>query len=683
MKINMNNLKTNNSSDSFARKNKIIIGVWLVIFTIAYLIYLNNQYIDIFFESQFLHIDFLRDITQKQFTAKGFFTVFGEHLFPGYNLVLALNYYLFDIWGGFDNVIYAASLVTTTVIVVVAIYQSNFRNDSLKTLSALITILLLLSTTNNPQWGMALAAAIGITFFVMSSYLLANALEDKPKKINPIFYFAVAFEILFFLGGYAVGAVAAIFLLITVSTWHNKAVNLKIVSAFLAVSICLILYVVLVTHYSALLSNKPTSATFDLRLLGQFTLTMTGASLLGKAFYEQTHQLWPYYVCGALLLFWCIFLFKEFIQRPIKGRMFILAIATYSIVIVLMVSLFRFKNGLDGAMGQWYNANTHFIAVAVCFYLLNTVNGKALYATIIKFISLGIIIVAAAVGYYCDWNKSQFITGWKGQFKDQASILLAFPELIIDKNNPFNTMLWNYNEAKSGIDFLYSKHLWIFPENKPLVYGLSNDGWMEANHKVMMICPSGSTNISFRAWRPDGWQQSSILSRYAGKQNNLAIKNELIQLPIGDGSAAVLLDGNDLAKSNPVTSSGDMRNLVAIINNISCTVSLEQSQQNKEVAAYPLIGNWGPQLAIVGVNPNVQSDGSLGIWIEVTSTVGLEGAQVMFGDKPAKATSIQNKLITAAIAIEQIGVLGEKNIYIKQSKTGKSFPVGVFKVNVK
>ncbi len=53
MKINMNNLKTNNSSDSFARKNKIIIGVWLVIFTIAYLIYLNNQYIDIFLNLSF------------------------------------------------------------------------------------------------------------------------------------------------------------------------------------------------------------------------------------------------------------------------------------------------------------------------------------------------------------------------------------------------------------------------------------------------------------------------------------------------------------------------------------------------------------------------------------------------------------------------------------------------------
>src|SRR6187431_31996 len=76
---------------------------------VMYAIYLQRQYINIYFESQFLHINFLEDLAQGRITPRGFFSVFGEHLFPGYNLILAVNYYLFDIWGGFDSIIYLLS----------------------------------------------------------------------------------------------------------------------------------------------------------------------------------------------------------------------------------------------------------------------------------------------------------------------------------------------------------------------------------------------------------------------------------------------------------------------------------------------------------------------------------------------------------------------------------------------
>jgi len=319
------------------------------------------------------------------------------------------------------------------------------------------------------------------------------------------------------------------------------------------------------------MSNKPTGATFNFQLIGKFVLIMTGASLLGKAFFEQSHQFWPYYLCGGLLLFWSACLFKEFIQRPVKGRMFVLAIATYSIVNVLTVSLFRFKNGLDGAMGQWYNVHSHFITVAVCFYLLSSLGERKFSVdSIAKILSIGVIFACAATGYYCDWRKSEYIPGWKGQFVAQAPVLLAFPDLILDKSDPFNTMLWNYAEAKAGVDFLYSKNLWIFRGKSPLISGLSSDGWMEANQAVMIVCPTGSKNVRFHALRPDGWQQSTVSAKYAGKRDMVTIKNDDIQLAFTEGKPAVLLEGNDLAKSNPVISSGDIRKLVAIINNISC-----------------------------------------------------------------------------------------------------------------
>jgi hypothetical protein len=676
-------------SNFSARWSKSIVTLWVFILTVAYLIFIKRQYVDIIFESQFLHIDFLRDISLNQLTPKGFFTVFGEHLFPGYNTIFAANYYLFGLWGGFDSIVYAVSLLITAVFVVGAICRSSVHNISIKTLIALTAAFLLLSPTNNPQWGMALAASIGVTLFVLSAFLFGAALDNNSRKINPFTYIALAFAILFFLGGYGIGAVAAIFLLLIVWVAHNRVIDFKVVAISVVVFTCLIIYVVLVSRYGSLLVNKPTGATINFQLIGQFVLLMTGSSLLGKAFFELTQKFWPYYLCGAILLFWSACLFKEFIQRPAKGRMFVLAIATYSIVNILVVSIFRFKNGLEGAMGQWYNVHTHFITVAVCFYLFSSL-GKRKFSigSIAKILSIGVIFVAAAAGYYSDWKKSEHIPGWKNQFVAQAPVLLAFPELIPNLKNPMNTMLWNYPQAKAGVEFLYSNNLWIFKNNSPLVNGLSDDGWFQSETPLMIVCPSGSKKLNLQAWRPEGWKKSTVAIKQAGGAQSLAtISNSDITVEFTGRKSAVLLDGSNLEMSQPTTSENDPRHLVAIVKNISCegragqTSSMESKAlpQSIELNVY----NWGPQAAEVGTIPNKQPDGSMGIWFKVSDTQSLGDAQVIFDGKPAKETSVQDKLITALISSEQLKVPGDRKIYIRLSKTGKLLPLGVFNVKNK
>lgn len=123
---------------------------------------------------------------------------------------------------------------------------------------------------------------------------------------------------------------------------------------------------------------------------------------------------------------------------------------------------------------------------------------------------------------------------------------------------------------------------------------------------------------------------------------------------------------------------------VAII--LSACDKTEQADK-KTSAAVPStfelkVVNWGPQSAKIGTNPNKQPDGSTGIWIEVSGTQGLGEAQVLFSGQPAKSTSIQDKLITAAIATDQLAVAGDKEVAIKQIGTGKIFPVGIFKATV-
>lgn len=90
--------------------------------------------------------------------------------------------------------------------------------------------------------------------------------------------------------------------------------------------------------------------------------------------------------------------------------------------------------------------------------------------------------------------------------------------------------------------------------------------------------------------------------------------------------------------------------------------------------------NWGPQSLKAGINPNKQPDGSMGIWVEVESTNGLGEAQIMFGGQPAKLTSVQEKIITAAIDAEQIATTGEKEVVIKQIGSGKLIPIGTVRL---
>ncbi len=88
--------------------------------------------------------------------------------------------------------------------------------------------------------------------------------------------------------------------------------------------------------------------------------------------------------------------------------------------------------------------------------------------------------------------------------------------------------------------------------------------------------------------------------------------------------------------------------------------------------------NWGPQSAKVETNPNKQPDGGMGIWTEVAGTQGLGEAQMIFGGQPAKATSVQEKNVNASISTEQLTQAGNKEVLIKQTSTGKTFPVGTF-----
>ena len=87
---------------------------------------------------------------------------------------------------------------------------------------------------------------------------------------------------------------------------------------------------------------------------------------------------------------------------------------------------------------------------------------------------------------------------------------------------------------------------------------------------------------------------------------------------------------------------------------------------------------WGPQDGQVGVTPNLQPDGAMGIWMEVETTRNLGEAQLFVGDHPAKSTTLNGDSIVAAFRPELLGQPGDKPVKLKQLSTGKEFPVGTF-----
>ena len=92
------------------------------------------------------------------------------------------------------------------------------------------------------------------------------------------------------------------------------------------------------------------------------------------------------------------------------------------------------------------------------------------------------------------------------------------------------------------------------------------------------------------------------------------------------------------------------------------------------------VTNWGPQETKVGVVPNPQPDGNMGLWIQVNDTQGLGEVQVLFGGQPGSTAVVVDKVITIAVAPAQLAAAGDKDIVIKQVSSQKAFPVGTFKI---
>lgn len=530
-----------------------------------YAIYVHRQNANLFFEANFIHAAFLRDILDRHLTARAFFTVYGEHLFPGFNLILALNLLLFRIWGGFDSIVYGTALIAAAALVAQRLWTTAPWQHRIAGVAFIS--LLLMSTTNTPQWGMALAATVGVFLFVWIARIVNEALWGS-GKINPLLFMLIPVVQILFLGGYAVGAIASIGAALLVHSIQNRKIALKSVAIGATVAVTLAVYIGIVSHYSSLTSARPTSLDHNIGAILEFAAVMTGASMMGKAFLEQTGAMWAVVVVGAFLIVMTVIFWIDALRRPTKAGMFVFSLSIYSATNIVVVSLFRYRNGLDGAMGQWYNAHTHFVAVGVAYFLFTKIRGRALSSALPATCVIALLGFEVAA-YSADWKKAPGAANYKEYYIAQAPVVLAFPELIKDKVDPTQTMLWDYGTVKPAIEMLYQHHLWIFNFDGAKTEGLTHDGWIEAGRPVTVMCPSGTPSISLWLWRDDKWPTATVKVRSGGTLKETPA-NGVVSIDAANGVAALMIDGSDLDQSKPQSPGADQRQLVGKLAGVLC-----------------------------------------------------------------------------------------------------------------
>jgi hypothetical protein len=83
----------------------------------------------------------------------------------------------------------------------------------------------------------------------------------------------------------------------------------------------------------------------------------------------------------------------------------------------------------------------------------------------------------------------------------------------------------------------------------------------------------------------------------------------------------------------------------------------------------------------IGITPNIQPDGGMGLWIEVSGKKNLGEFQVKFDEKTIEIVGGGDELITASIPILLLQSPGEHIVSLKRVQDGKNFMVGTFLID--
>lgn len=454
---------------------------------LSYIYFSSIQVIDLFMEMQFDHLPYIRDLGKEIFNYKNFFTTYGEHITAGYNIILTINNFFFHISGIFDN--YLSIFLNLINFYLVFMYFKNFGVTYYKNkIFVLLLALTFFSLTNNPTGGMALSAQLGLTFSLVAVYLLK--IYFSFHKISKLFLSLVSFLIAIglCLGGYATGSLSFLFVAFFIEFRNANYKKSLIFFTFVTLSLFVYLHIFSVSNNTVLVNHAKGAFVFNFLDFINFFLLMIGNSFLGKAFYESTSIIWPYYFIAALPIFWALCFFRKFFLNLDRPDIMILFMIVYPITTIFFAALFRHNNIGGDALGQWYFRHISFIPIITYIAIINTTKFPYLnyqFTQFLKKLSVALIVVFVLAGNLSDIKKSPYVANWKMQFYNQVPTIM-FNNESIDRSNHFNFMLNDFNKVYEGLMYFYENNLWIFRKKDPQIFlnEIAN-----GNIEMHVICP--------------------------------------------------------------------------------------------------------------------------------------------------------------------------------------------------
>jgi hypothetical protein len=91
--------------------------------------------------------------------------------------------------------------------------------------------------------------------------------------------------------------------------------------------------------------------------------------------------------------------------------------------------------------------------------------------------------------------------------------------------------------------------------------------------------------------------------------------------------------------------------------------------------------DWGPRTTALGLIPNKQPDGNIGIWIKFDGTLNPSRLELLVDGLPAIRTVLQDGLVTAAVDASAVRNPSRRTLEVALRSDGKNIPIGIFRVN--
>lgn len=217
-------------------------------------------------------------------------------------------------------------------------------------------------------------------------------------------------------------------------------------------------------------------------------LVNLGSSLFGKAFYENVNNILVYQIVGIFLSFVILSLICRSSKfKDVPNSTLIFSMLFYSLVIILSVSLTRYKNGLDMAMGGWYQSHLKWIPFVIPFLIVRW------KSSILKGIVLLVMFSSMATGVYFEVLKAPHVKGWYRDIYENSFLIIPKKEFS-NRNLDQNSFYWDVNLVERTLNLMYKNGVGYY--RSKLVSGLTSDNWIEEGGKLSIICPAVSTNLN-------------------------------------------------------------------------------------------------------------------------------------------------------------------------------------------